>query len=939
MGEVSVPYYEVRPRSKDLPSRGTLFDSTPQAAAFHSTEWILMNFLLFLLPAVTLLPACILSGIIGGHSAQDITYISGYLAVCSSCLLSLVGTTGLIIPSCHNVGCVNLVTKATTVQDIFRHLETHGFVTKGRQEQYYFISGGRQILWTDTVDSLGLGSGSHLFLRLRIPGGAPPHSPPSPSPRPAKKSKIKKTRVTNIVLSDEDEEKTRPRKPRPEAPVRGKGGQTSHSNRKQRSDGPPGPERASTPPATLYEMPTTPVKKDAQEKLSRPKKVPKFSPHTALRVAFALQPHLQPAGPNSDSASGSGSDTDELKPQKKRKPRALNRVQHSKEAGWRRVGSSQTAEIFKTFEQWRNDYGPHGYEAADNLVEVKHLGHPVDRPRDIRARPFFIQWITPDCEAPKQFSRDPRPVFRTEYRCNGNCSDVPPSNSDDQSYDSDGYREHRSHSKRNGKHTTKVTAEEYDSDGEKKYKKRRCPHDVVLHVEVYSNDLSKAVIFQRFTHWEAADEYLGMSQHIRQCIMEYASLANMTAGRIKRRLDRAYEEQNTPMFRRPTASQVDNIVSNIRRAGRLDTDPLKSIGIFAKEHPDKIFGYRPVDMSTNPPSRFATGIKSVHAVQSILLWAFVNGIGLDSCWRHKNENRAPVTFITTIDQNNRMLPGPVYLSANVTAETLETFLREVKDLVESMAKDLLSGDVKVHPSHSHFAPQLMAAAKRVRDNNWNWVPLFVMIDKSGAELNAISAVWPDTLAILRWDRDHDTSTSRPKLSRKCKDKLLHAVRELQRCRVDAHWDTEVGTFKERIESFANANTTSMIMQYFERNWFIPLWRDSWTDIGLPAGRNRDIISTNNWTERAFKTFDQIFLENRANKSAYRLVMIIANEWFSYYENWQLGSQNVDKKAFKIAERGHRLWNAGGANIPMPRNSSGERTWRVANSHTVVDSEN
>ncbi|KAF8191828.1 hypothetical protein K438DRAFT_1830134 [Mycena galopus ATCC 62051] len=56
------------------------------------------------------------------------------------------------------------------------------------------------------------------------------------------------------------------------------------------------------------------------------------------------------------------------------------------------------------------------------------------------------------------------------------------------------------------------------------------------------------------------------------------------------------------------------------------------------------------------------------------------------------------------------------------------------------------------------------------------------------------------------------------------------------------------------------------MQYFERNWFIPLWRDSWTDIGLPSGRNRDLISTNNWTERAFKTFDQIFLEKRANKS-------------------------------------------------------------------------
>jgi hypothetical protein len=122
---------------------------------------------------------------------------------------------------------------------------------------------------------------------------------------------------------------------------------------------------------------------------------------------------------------------------------------------------------------------------------------------------------------------------------------------------------------------------------------------------VYSDNLSKAFIYQRKKHWEAAEEHLGMSQHIRQCIMEYASLANMTAGRIKRRkphfhfintkltfigLLHAYEEKETPLFRRPNAAQVENIVANIRRSERLDTDPLTSIGIFADEHPEKTFG-------------------------------------------------------------------------------------------------------------------------------------------------------------------------------------------------------------------------------------------------------------------------------------------------------------------------------------------------------------
>jgi hypothetical protein len=43
--------------------------------------------------------------------------------------------------------------------------------------------------------------------------------------------------------------------------------------------------------------------------------------------------------------------------------------------------------------------------------------------------------------------------------------------------------------------------------------------------------------------------------------------------------------------------------------------------------------------------------------------------------------------------------------------------------------------------------------------------------------------------------------------------------------------------------------------------------EHWTDIGLPQGETRDaMLSTNNWTERAFKTFNQVFLGNRNNKS-------------------------------------------------------------------------
>lgn len=62
-------------------------------------------------------------------------------------------------------------------------------------------------------------------------------------------------------------------------------------------------------------------------------------------------------------------------------------------------------------------------------------------------------------------------------------------------------------------------------------------------------------------------------------------------------------------------------------------------------------------MSTNPPSGFATGIKARYALQALLLYARRYGVGLDSTWRHMNENRAPVTFVTTLDSEEHMVPG------------------------------------------------------------------------------------------------------------------------------------------------------------------------------------------------------------------------------------------------------------------------------------------
>lgn len=55
-------------------------------------------------------------------------------------------------------------------------------------------------------------------------------------------------------------------------------------------------------------------------------------------------------------------------------------------------------------------------------------------------------------------------------------------------------------------------------------------------IEILANDLSHAIVWQQFEHHTTAHKYLDMSQHVRQNILELASIANMTASQIKLRM-------------------------------------------------------------------------------------------------------------------------------------------------------------------------------------------------------------------------------------------------------------------------------------------------------------------------------------------------------------------------------------------------------------------
>ncbi|KAJ7694529.1 hypothetical protein B0H14DRAFT_3043697 [Mycena olivaceomarginata] len=194
-------------------------------------------------------------------------------------------------------------------------------------------------------------------------------------------------------------------------------------------------------------------------------------------------------------------------------------------------------------------------------------------------------------------------------------------------------------------------------------------------------------------------------------------------------------------------------------------------------------------------------------------------------------------------------------------------------------------------------------------------------------------------AILRWQRDNAPDGERqprPVLSLVRKHQLLQAVHELQRCRHISRWPAYTTRFRRRLDVIADGSPTSAetLWDYFEANWLCEEWRDLWTDMGLPEGSNRDgMLSTNNWTERGFKTFNQIFLGNRTNKSAYRLVLILANEWFQYYQAWP-ATKRVNHDALDMASEAYRVWSSSNA-IQETQRSDGRRAWNVAQLPKVV----
>ncbi|KAI0704561.1 hypothetical protein C8Q76DRAFT_820141 [Earliella scabrosa] len=582
-----------------------------------------------------------------------------------------------------------------------------------------------------------------------------------------------------------------------------------------------------------------------------------------------------------------------------------------------------------------NDYAPKESKRT-MVVRIIWIGHPGNAPVDARARPFLVVWedgcgLLPDEKA--RAIRDKTPVLRWDYACAG-------------VHDMVGQAEEE-----------EDTEEDYAGVAPSRWD--RCTHGVKLRVEITADDLGVAKIWMRGQHPDATPEqytHLNPSRRVRLLIHERLSVHNCKVSTVKKEVMQAWknleaaslwttEEPHSaayaaPVHRRPTSAQISRMYKQCRQRERLDRNPLFAVQIMAEQDPSRLYYHTPHDFELDDAlSEFTVGLTDDFSLDSLILHGGTGGWALDSSWRNKNENRAAVTFLITVTPNQHAVPGSVLLSAN----------QATKERLKRRANDILAGSPIEARTASEEA-QIRAAAAKIAEDQFD-VSHF-MIDKCLAELHAIREVFgPDACirlcqfhaiqALTRIECDNGSRGAPVRVPVAVKAKIIHHFRLLQRCRVESEFEAYKARFlravhdivltgsdgdddsgsegsnsdSEPAEPVAKKASKSImparaqelwvyLREYFETNWFIPDW------IRLPADQTRDgPWNTNNWIERAFRTFDSVFLDNRDNKRLDRLAMIILCDFLPYYRFWRPNDSRSNRELLALFLQAYQIWES------------------------------
>ncbi|CAD6890734.1 unnamed protein product [Tilletia caries] len=608
-----------------------------------------------------------------------------------------------------------------------------------------------------------------------------------------------------------------------------------------------------------------------------------------------------------------------------------------KKEKWRLVTTCNTQHLYQWFESQFNDYSSHDLSTVP-WVNLTWMGHPGDSPRDLSARPWFVQFgagVNNNSKDIATLSRKEtaRIVVRAHFRCLGRCVPHPVGGDEEEEDETE----------------TDADADESESKIPENSKGKgtglargECPDGVRLLVEVKSSDLSQAEVYMRGHHVEAKPARLQYSRRLRLYLLDVGSRIGMTPALLKNEMLHGIESADLgalprqftrPPFRIPSHKKVEQLMKNLRSSKRLHQDPFAAVNIFVQRNPELTFGYQKLQVRAKS-FKFSVGIKSLWSIQN-LIRHHGRLMHLDSSWRNKNENRSPLTFVTITNEADHMVPCAAYLSANVTAASIGSLLTALqKEVMEEVERICDLGEKELNQLRKRD-PQLVKRAADIQKRG-AWQPAGVMIDKCTAELNAIKTVWPEVQvrlcqfhaiqAIGRWDTDSTQNLKNrksPGISIAQKLLICIAFREAQRCRDGAEWSQFQTAFEKEVNSIlarCTAAVRKQVVSYFRENWWNDTWRDIATDIGLEDTQTRDHANTNNTIERAFKTFDNIFLACRVNKRIDRLVHILATDWLPYYEQFSSSEPRVNPEVKQMMLDAHKLWELGTAIRPGPNNT-------------------
>ncbi|KAJ7774066.1 hypothetical protein B0H16DRAFT_1880520 [Mycena metata] len=604
-------------------------------------------------------------------------------------------------------------------------------------------------------------------------------------------------------------------------------------------------------------------------------------------------------------------------------------------------------------------------------VVVKWIGHPGSSPRDPRARQFFVRWNDPP--PPKtlvdQAIAAERPVLRWDLRCAGVHEFQ---FGDTASGDGKKSSSEAADSGSENDCDVSEKGEEGDDEegGHKRWKE--CSTLVKLHVEVYANDLSSVSVWQQHEHPDVPHEDrargLQFSRVQRTMFMENIRLHGLKVSSLifetMRRPPAAYGRTiPLPPWREANRKELQSMYVAVKQRTLLDRNPWRATHLLVRANKDKIFKYVAHDFSRpDSESRFAIGLTDNYSLESGIAYTLDEGLGTDQCWRNKSQNRAAMSILCTVDESVHMVPVSLFISANAKSETLLAFLDGTREKIIEHARAIVADPEII--SERNRTPEVIAKIKVNAETITleGWCPKKIMIDKHYPSLRSIQAFcrkhnltiyirlcqFHVVRAILFWEWGDGRKGLSVRIPKSIKFQIVWLFRFIQRARTREEFDALAAKFLQSVEAVimntdggeeeeehdededgapkqkkgkagarrgkpmsveVRETMFEAVQKYFEVNWFVDDWIDTYTDIGLPPNQGRDgTWNTNNWTERAFKTFDSVILENRQNKRIDRLASHILNDFLPYYQYWRPADRQPAQEMLELHRSAYALWD-------------------------------